>query len=216
LRPGTATYAGRWAASTIRILMLKDLPDWCPAAAQGLAYWVGYRRAHYDGYHLPEAALVTEACSLIARHLPETLTLVPEYRYSDLLTSSQLVGPLTSRSRFDLLIHEATDGLARPRSAIEVKRAAASDNDINIDLRRLAILKQNISGLRCFLLVISESSRPGRFVTPGGGSKKGKHAIPGAPTAHYRVRRTLKAAPKFSEKSVAHFACVIEVYKGAA
>ena len=61
------------------------------------------------------------------------------------------------------------------------------------------------------MFVISEANRPQRFVNDNGHSILGTHHIPDC-DAHYRVRRTWKAAPAFTRRDHAQYACLIELY----
>lgn len=52
---------------------LEPLPSWIITSLQGLAFWIGYKRALYRDYPLSEGALVTELRSLIHANLPDEL-----------------------------------------------------------------------------------------------------------------------------------------------
>lgn len=179
---------------------------------------MGYRQLLFDAYHLPEAALATETCALIAHHLPRNFFLTPEVRYVEFLPKSAHSSLPSTRIRADLAVFRKRRGWPEPRpsAVIEVKRAAAPRGLINDDLRRLAFLKLHRPRLRCFLFLFSEGARPTRFVKTGGGSIRGKQPIIDCPTSHFRVRRSCKAAPAFSNKDTAHYACLLEVFNGAA
>jgi hypothetical protein len=127
---------------------------------------------------------------------------------------------LGPRSRVDLVVASNLPGDLDPTkdnlfgaelAAIEVKRASAPQTQINYDLKRLATLKLANQYARAFLFVVAEARRPQHFVMAEGKSILGKHPIAGLP-AHYRVRRTCKAAAAFSGRETAHYACIIEVF----
>ena len=177
---------------------------------------MGYRQLLFDAYHLPEAALVAETCALIAHHLPRRFHLTPEVRYIEVLPKTAHRLLTSTRIRADLVVYHTLRNWpkARPHAVIEVKRAAVPRTLVEDDLGRLAFLIQHCPAVRCFLFLFSEGTRPARFVKRGGGSVKGKLPIPNCPTSHFRVRRSCKAAPAFSNKEAAHYACLLEVFNG--
>jgi hypothetical protein len=99
------------------------------------------------------------------------------------------------------------------RAVIEVKRASAPRAQIDDDRKRLAALKAANLNVRALLFLVSEATRPQRFVAPEGRAILGKHEIP-TTTSHYRVRRACKAASAFSGTETAHYASIIEVFNG--
>ena len=95
---------------------------------------------------------------------------------------------------------------------MEVKRGSAAKAAIDEDLKRLhAFLRVSQTNARCFLIVVSESKAPHRFVSEGA-SRRGTHGIPGCEGC-FHVRRTVKAAASFSNKTSAHYVCLLEVFR---
>ncbi len=196
-------------------------PEWAEKALQGLAFWIGHRHSLYRDYPLSEGALVAEACNLIHANLDAGQVLRCEVQYSQLVPTGMWPLELGPRSRVDLLIAADTAHLAKANSlvdqviaAIEVKRAAAPNSQIDYDLKRLATFKLQNPSARAFLFVVAEAHRPTRFVAAEGRAILGKHSIKGV-AAHYRVRRACKAAASFSGKASAHYACILEIFAGA-
>lgn len=67
------------------------------------------------------------------------------------------------------------------------------------------------ANIRAFLFVISEASRPKRFVNITGHSVKGKHLIPDS-AGYFVIRKTYKATQACSKRDQSHYACLIEVF----
>ena len=199
-----------------------NLPEhqkWLEHALQGLAFWIGHRHSLFEDYPLPEGALVAEACNLIQANLPRDLVLMPECMYKNLVAAGSVVQGVGGLARADLVLCAAdatsigreSNVSAYTKFVIEVKRGNASQQLIDEDLRRLhSYLLVATAGTRCFLIVVSESLAPRRFVKDGR-SILGPHPIPKC-TGHYRVRRSVKAAASFSGKETAHYVCLVEVF----
>ena len=201
-------------------LTLPERQKWLEHAMQGLAFWIGHRHSLFRDYPLAEGALVAEACNLIQANRPHGLILLPECMYGNLVPNGTLLKGVTPQSRADLVLCDKTaSSIGRRgnifpyvRFVIEVKRGSASDKEINSDFTRLHnYLKASNDGARAFLLVISESNAPPRFVKAGK-SILGAKKIPGC-DGNFRVRRTVKAAASFSGKETAHYVCLIEVFQ---
>lgn len=203
---------------------LEEFPPWAKYALQGVAYWMGHRSCLYRHYPLSEGALVAEICNLIHANLPDKYELTCEVQYSKLLPEENEDDDrkpiLTQKARADLVVSAGkldfeNDDLD-PRYFIEVKRASAPKAQINADLKRLAEVKRKFPNARAFLFVISERNRPTRFVSDEGASIKGTHEIPGykKSKAHFRIRKTWKAAHAFKTRDTAQYACLVEVYVG--
>jgi hypothetical protein len=189
-------------------------PSWVQKALQGVTYWIGHRRCLYRDYPLSEGALVAEVCNLIYANLPQNFELLCEVQYSRFVAGNELPEVLKGRVRADLVVAEKANGAQVepiPRFIIEVKRASAPRAQMNADLCRLAAASCACHNIRAFLFVISEAKRPKRFVNKKGLSIPGQHKIPKS-DAHYRVRRTWKAAHAFTKRERAQYACLIEVY----
>lgn len=199
---------------------LPERQKWLEHALQGLAFWIGHRHSLFRQYPLPEGALVAEACNLIQANLPRDLVLMPECMYRNLVAAGSVVQGVVAAARADLVLCAADarsigregNVSAHTKFVIEVKRGNASRQSIDADLRRLhSYLLVATAGTRCFLVVVSESLAPKRFVKDGR-SLLGRHPIPKS-TGHYRVRRSVKAAASFSGKESAHYACLVEVFR---
>ncbi|WP_116898820.1 MULTISPECIES: hypothetical protein [unclassified Wenzhouxiangella] len=188
-------------------------------ALQGLAFWVGYRRAYFRNYPLAEASLVAESCNLIQSKITSDQKLYPELLYRRLADTAGR-NELGDLWRADLAILDAAcpdpykehvwDAV---QFVFEVKRATAPPAEIDQDLRRLLHFKEMCRhGARAFLIVASEAKLPGRFVDPEKGqSRLHAHEIPET-AGVYHVRRTVKAASSFEKKESAHFVCICEIF----
>ncbi|WP_136661683.1 hypothetical protein [Nitratireductor sp. XY-223] len=199
---------------------LPERQKWLEHALQGLAFWIGHRHSLFNAYPLTEGALVAEACNLMQANLPSGLILLPECMYRNLVPLGTQIDGVTGQSRADLVICDddakpvGRDGNVAPhvRFVIEVKRASATDREINTDLVRLhSYQRASNNNARTFLFVVSESRAHPRFVKDGK-SILGVHDIPNC-GGHFRVRRTVKAAASFSGKETAHYVCLIEVFR---
>ena len=188
---------------------------------QGLAFWIGHRRALFPHYPLAEGALVAELCNLIQVSLrPEDESLLPEVRYSRLVAADSSLGDIPARARVDLALadgprtslQDGADLSTAVKAVVEVKRASAGNSLIDDDLRRLARLRAVNPRTRAFLVVASEAEQPRRFVRAGK-SRLGKKPVPGMHGWHFRVRRTTKAAASFSALKAQHYICMLEVFK---
>ena len=198
------------------------LPGWCNRALQGLAYWIGHRRALYAGQPLTEGAIVAEACNLIYTCLHDNEELLCEVQYSRLIRGP-LPACLGDKSRADLVIVKGAEKVKKKAPdniqdhisvVIEVKRGPVTkkriSEDLEEDLERLAAFKQRRPNARAFLLLASEAKLPELFVSNDGTAKLGLHHPTGT-SYHYRVRRVCKAAHSFRRNKFAHYACIIEV-----
>ena len=204
-------------------VQLERWPKWAEKALQGVAFWIGHRHSLYPNYPLGESALVAEVCNLMYANREPGMILLCERQYSQLMPRRAWPDYLGPRSRADLVVlngisqreaQELGSLVGHISAVIEVKRASAPKPQIDQDLIRLATLKHANRDVRALLFVVAESGRPKRFVSDRGRAILGKHDIPGA-DAHYRVRRACKAAAAFSGKESAHYACIIEVFRGA-
>ena len=118
---------------------------WMETALQGLASWIGHRRALFRHYPLPEGALVAEAFNLLQANKPDDLILKPEYMYKNLLSTGRLPEDISGQARADLIICNADARQAgrgqnisdHVKFVFEKKRGDAPNHLINEDLRRL-------------------------------------------------------------------------------
>lgn len=202
---------------------LVPLPAWTTTALQGLAFWIGYKRALYSEYPLSEGALVTELRSLIYANLAENQVLACEVTYAKLVGKSKDRPTIIGGSvRADMVVGrlepsrtDASKTVRKAEVVMEFKRARAPAAQITKDMQRLAAVVQMKPTIRAFLLVLSEADRNDRFVTSDGASIKGEHKILES-SGRFRVRRTLKAAPAYNNKDSANYASIVEVYANEA
>jgi hypothetical protein len=192
---------------------------WMETALQGLAFWIGHRRALFRHYPLPEGALVAEACNLLQANKPDDLVLKPECMYKNLVPTGRLPKDISSQARADLVVCNANARQADRsqnisdlvKFVLEVKRGDAPKHLINEDLRRLqSFLRASSPDIRAFLLIASEANSPNMFVEDGKAIRR-KVQIAGSP-GHFMVRRTLKASGSFSGKTSAHYVCLVELF----
>lgn len=192
---------------------------WMETALQGLAFWIGHRRALFRHYPLPEGALVAEACNLFQTNKTDDLVLKPECMYKNLVPTGCLPKEISRQARADLVVCDldarqadrSQNISAHVRFVLEVKRADAPKHLINEDLRRLqGFLRASSPEVRAFLLIASEANSPKMFVKDGK-AIRGKVPIDGSP-GHFIVRRALKASGSFSSKASAHYVCLVEVF----
>ena len=197
---------------------MPDRPAFLEKALQGLAFWIGHRRAYYSSYPLAEAALVAESCNLIQANLGSEQILCPEIMYQRLANISET--NISDLARADLVIFDSSSPNPYEKYAgdavqfvFEVKRASAANALINEDLQRLYTFKTVCRDeARAFLIVAAESELPKRFVDREKGvSRLHPHRIPDTDGV-YHVRRTVKAASSFEKKETAHYVCILEVF----
>lgn len=194
----------------------RDWPSWLERALQGLAYWTGHRRCLYRNYSLAEGAFVAELCNLINANLPDRYLLLCEEPYSEFLEDEKRPTILTKRSRADLVVYEmvkTTDGATEHHASfiIEVKGATAPKSQIDADLTRLMAVRKVAPGIRTYLVVVAEATRPKRFASDRGSSITKRQTIDGIP-GYFKVRRTLKAAHAFTKIEKSQYACLIEAF----
>jgi hypothetical protein len=183
-----------------KIKNVKDLPSWTEPLLQGITFWLGYKKQLYRHYPLSEGAIIGEACHLVYANILEIDSLICEIMYKKMGVKD------AGQTRADLvIIDKATQ---KEKVIIEVKRNSASLKLINEDLKRLADVKRKKHNVRCFLLLVSQSSKPKTFVNHNGMAVK--KTIPFA-DFHADVRRVCKATGSFKGKNSAHYACLIEV-----
>ena len=199
---------------------MPERPRFLERALQGLAFWIGHRHSLFSSYPLPEGAIVAEACNLIQANLANSLILRPECQYRRLVPPGTQINEIGALARADLVIlsNEANpisrdDDLSRHvQFVMEVKRGSAARAAIDDDLTRLySFLRVTETKARCFLIVVSESKAPNRFISDGK-SRLGTHCIPNCKGC-FHVRRTVKAAASFSNKRSAHYVCLLEVFR---
>ena len=212
-------------------------PKWLVDAAQGLAYWVAYRRTLFSRHSIPEGALATELTNLVARFQPDTTVLFNEFYYEHLIPKGSPRPPeVGGDQRADLVICTKTSGVdikwdknisESLLATIEIKRAytgselsRVSEQAFIDDLKRLkALLDTNEKRrLRTFLLVVSESRRPSTFVTDDGNGRRKwsnsfeKRLKEADLVDHVGVMRVLKASASLRPNNrTASYVCILEV-----
>lgn len=167
---------------------------------QALAYWLGYMKQLYRHHPLKEGAIIGEAAHLLNANIDNNEYLKCEFTYK------MLGMKRTGNQKLDLLISEGKKALY----AIEVKRKESPKKRIDEDFKRLAKLKSFNKKIKCYLLLISQSSRPTKYVNKAGMRIKGDLKINGINT---RVRRVWKSMVSFKGIDKANYVCLIEVFE---
>ncbi len=200
-------------------MALPELPTSIKKASHGVCYWIGHRRSMYRYHPLTEGAIVAELCNLINANIRGEFVINCEVMFGALLDSSDIAAPLTARGKADLVIYshkKNSQGMYKksPKCVIEIKRGSSSNESINDDLRRLEVVNSALPKARTMLIVVSEASRPNRFVNKNGRSRKIVKDIPNGKGGKYRVRGTWKALYGSSKRSIDNgcYACVIETF----
>jgi hypothetical protein len=180
---------------------LRKLPLWSDPVLQGLSYWIGYKKQYFDTHPLSEGAIVSETLALIQSNLDKQFQLTCEIPYKKLGMT------IDNDSRADIVIMEDS----RPKYVIEVKKAEAGKSVIDNDLKRLSELKLQLPEVVCYLLLVSQNSKPKRFVNDQGRANEKKTTIE---KVKFKTRRVCKAVNSFNNeraKTSAHYACLIEI-----
>ncbi|MEI7905324.1 MAG: hypothetical protein WCI43_07920 [Candidatus Firestonebacteria bacterium] len=119
------------------------LPKWVESTLQGLAFWIGHRRALYHDHALPEGALVAEACNLLQANLESNKRLLCECAYKRLIAPGSSAVGLNRNARADLVIidmedrkkiKESSNLSELVRMVIEVKSGSAGKKKIEDDI----------------------------------------------------------------------------------
>jgi hypothetical protein len=189
-----------------------DILPWISWTLQGIPFWVGYQKARDRSSRLKEHVLVDELHKLLNGNRPDGIGVRLEYPFWKITKKI----PRSDRRKVDLVIREpytTQSGKTSHRitTIFEVKLATATDRAIDIDLRRLSILKQARPDCRAFLLVASQRCMPPRFVTSTGKFFTRRLPVPQG-AGSYSVVRLYKAAPAFDAREKANYACLIEVF----
>lgn len=187
------------------------LPRWLEDSIQSLSYWIGYQHSLYPHYSLPELAINSELLRLIHINLPDNLLVGCEVSYKDI--SPKVLKDI----RADIVVMErdSANRKAAPKAkhVFEIKRADASKKLIREDLIKLTVIKSCTIGVRTFLVIVSQKSRPVDYVTSDGMAEKEMPPIEisGRKPIRYKVRRVAKASGSFKSKETAHYCCLLEV-----
>jgi len=160
---------------------------------------------------LGESAIIAEISNLIHSQLPDNHRLKCEVQFSRFIKGDSRASILTEKARADLVVASINDGKLKAEYIFEVKRAKASKKSIDCDLVRLLAVKESKPIARCFLVVVSEASRPKMFVSQKGTALHEDTDILGT-NGFYKVRRVYKASSSFKKIESANFACLIEVF----
>lgn len=203
---------------------LQKIDAWLEEAFQGLAYWIGYRRAMFRGHTIPELAITAEALCLIQSHLPSDCLLLVERMYRTIAGNKKK----WSSKRADFVIckkgneriRRETDISENVKYIFEVKRGNAGKKNIDNDLCRLSKIKDKNNRIRAFMILVYERTNSSEYIK-NGKAIKGKIQIGKNNTktsdckdvkGYCRVRRVLKAASSLSSKSYGHYVCILEVF----
>ena len=174
--------------------------SWVEPLLQGISFWLGYKKQLYRHHPLTEGAIVGEAINIIYANISESDALICEKMYREMGVKD------AGQKRADLVI--ADKKTKKEKIIIEVKRDSVSPTLIIEDLKRLANVKKSKRNVRCFLLLVSQGSKPKKFVTKNGiAVRRDIHFD----DFHVNVRRVCKATGSFTKQGAAHYACLIEV-----
>jgi hypothetical protein len=203
---------------------LTNLPprqEWAERSLQGLAFWIGYQQARFEGDPLTEGPLVAELRCLLHANRPKGTVVQTERLYRELLPPNVKTDVLKGDVRVDLVIAKETILSARQKELtpyldfiIEAKRVSEAQARIDKDMHRLleALTLSRQPSLRAWMFLISESNLPDKYVTEEGSSKPGPFEIPEREgKGWYVVRKSCKASARFETKEEAHYACLIEI-----
>ena len=145
---------------------MEKLPEWFEPTLQGLAYWLAYKKQFYNGYTLSEGAIVGELAQGINSSIKKTQVLECERMYKELSHN------LDGQTRLDLAIGNISNGgkgktlkANNLKYALEVKRYENGWSLILDDLKKLKELSNQNEDTRCFLIVVSQDSRPIKLVS---------------------------------------------------
>jgi len=207
----------------------KNMPPWAENVLQGIAYWIGHRRALYLHHYLTEGAIVAELANLMGAHLYD-VDHGRQYLYCE-IAYRNIAKRDTARNgeRVDLLLAKESVGATEQRShnfsssatcAIEVKLVRSGKKPIEAGLMRLAALAKANRKLKTYLVVVGENQLPLEFVAKTKSkdgmlrvrAKRGATKISGG--GSYRVRRFCLASPSLKSLGSVHSACLIEVLPG--
>jgi len=197
--------------------LLPDTPSWLSSPLQALAFWVAYQNVAYRHHLLPEGAIVAEFTRLLDAELGGLRVVVREPMYRELASAAGT--SWADACRCDIAVRSKTAGRQQGPvlAAIEVKRAAASDDVINDDLFALHQLKVADPSIRVFLVLVSQADWPRRWVTHDGLANREVETLSvseeGQPDheVRIRVRRVTKAALSFKWMTKATYCCLLEV-----
>lgn len=182
-----------------------SLPKWVNPSLQALAFWIAYKKQLYQHHPIKEGAIVLELLGLISSNIDNKVYTHSEvqYRSNNKNNLADIVladSPLRKNLSYKEIL-----------SIIEVKRDK-SKTKINPDIERLGKYKIENPQVRCFLIVVSESKRPNRFV---GNNGEALGIIEKSEWNDYKVnvRRVCKATSSFRDNNVekAHYVCLIEI-----
>ena len=156
---------------------------------------------------------------MIHANLPDKYSLHCEEHYSNFIDRNDRPSLLTERSRADLVVYEKVTKRRGERELhvafiIEVKRASAPRAQIDADLKRLIAVRAACPGAKTYLVVVSEASRPSRFVSDAGSSITKQQRLEDV-AGYFKVRRTLKAAHAYSKVDRSQYACLVEAFADA-
>ena len=178
-----------------------EIKFWADPLLQGLTFWLGYSKVYYHKSLLKEGAITAEAVKIIHSKLKDDYVEC-EIMYKKILSPSGW-----GNKRADIVIY---DSKKNPKYIIEVKRHNTPNKKIDEDLERLSKVIETNNEIRTFLLLVSESKLPNKYVTDSGVAVRKIFNI--GDNNSYKVRRVCKASSSFNKKKNAHFAGLIEVF----
>lgn len=182
------------------IIKERIFPESFEPSFQALAYWIGYMKQLYRHHPLKEGAIFGEAARLLNANIDKKEFLKCEITYK------MLGMKRTGNQKLDLLISNEEKALF----AIEIKRKDATKQSIEVDFKRLVKLKNFDKNIKCYLLLVSQSSRPTKYVNKIGERIYGEMKKNGV---IIRVRRVWKSMYSFKSFDKANYVCLIEVLR---
>jgi Protein kinase domain len=199
-------------------LVIPMVPNWFRQSLQTLAYWVAYQNEVYRHHKLPEGAIVAELTRLIDGNIDSDMMVLREPLYRSLVGNSE--PDVFGAIRADLAVNKRSTSPSIPsfcEALIEVKRTTSGLRQIENDIARLARFRIENTKSRAFLVLVSQASAPGQWISPTG------TAIPEtqhlevtldegeAISVRYRVRIVKKASGSFKSYQKATYCCLLEV-----
>lgn len=177
---------------------------WLDPVLQGLSFWLGYKRELYRHHLLNEGAIVAELTSLISLKFKSRGIVKCEERYDRIGTN------IDNKSRADIFIEINN----KPFIVIEVKRIEAGKRLIDFDLVKLAKIKELDSGIRVFLILVSQGKKLKAYINENGESDKKYYPIKGTEYFSY-AKRVCKSSSSFRYKSRvnSNYAVLVEVLR---
>jgi hypothetical protein len=151
----------------------KNILPWAEDVLQGIAYWIGHRRALYRRHYLTEGTIVAELANLMGAHLYD-VDRGRQYLYCEIAYRNIAKRDTAwNGERVDLLLAKGSVGATEQPNhnfsssatcAIEVKLVRSGKKLIEADLVRLAAVAKANRKLKTYLVVVGENQLPRKFV----------------------------------------------------